>query len=214
MKTQNGLKIQKSPESTEKSYLKKREKRGVFGRENVLKANGQKKEWRRKMFHWKDLGLEPDLVILICLGIIILLLILVIVLFAKQSGLKNRMREFMNGSDGKSLEEAFQRKFENMDFINGKLVEIDGRLEMIDRNLLITFQKYSVVKYDAFDSAGGQLSFAMALLTKENNGFIINTVHSNATEGYFSYLKEVKNGQVNVELAEEEARALEMALGR
>ena len=118
----------------------------------------------------------------------------------------------MSGADGKSLEEAFQRKFENMDFINGKLVEIDGRLEMIDRNLRITFQKYSVIKYDAFDAAGGQLSFVMALLTKENNGFIINTVHSNSAEGYFSYLKEVKNGQVAVELAEEEARALEMAL--
>ena len=165
------------------------------------------------MFHWKDLGLEPDLMILICVGVIFLLLILVIVLFAKQSGLKKRMREFMGGADGKSLEEAFQRKFENMDFINGKLVEIDGRLEMIERNLRITFQKYSVIKYDAFDAAGGQLSFVMALLTKDNNGFIINTVHSNSTEGYFSYLKEVKNGQVAVELAEEEARALEMALG-
>ncbi|MBR6230180.1 MAG: DUF4446 family protein [Eubacterium sp.] len=166
------------------------------------------------MFRWSDYGLQSDLVLLICVGLIFLLLILVIVLFVKCSGLKNRIREFMSGSDGKSLEESFQRKFENMDFINAKLVEIDGRLEMIDRNLLITFQKYSVVKYDAFDAAGGQLSFVVALLTKNNNGVIINTVHSNATEGYFSYLKEVKNGKVDVELAEEEAKALEMAMGR
>ena len=166
------------------------------------------------MFHWSDLGLEPDLVILICAGIIFLLLILVIVLFVKQSGLKKRMSGFMNGSDGKSLEESFRRKFENMELINHKLHEIDDRLELIDRNLLITFQKYSVIKYDAFDAAGGQLSFVVTLLTKENNGFIINTVHSNSAEGYFSYLKEVNNGKAAVELAAEEARSLEQALAQ
>ena len=75
------------------------------------------------MFHWKDFGLETDMVTVITLGIIFILLILVIVLFAKLSGVKKRMNSFMSGSDGRSLEEAFQRKFENMDFINGKPIE-------------------------------------------------------------------------------------------
>ena len=166
------------------------------------------------MFKWSDIGLDTDLVILICVGIIVLLLILVIVLFVKSSGLKKRLQSFMGGADGKSLEESFQRKFENMDFINAKLAEIDNRLELIDRNLLITFQKYSVIKYDAFDVGGGKLSFAMTLLTKDDNGFIINTVHSNSDQGYFSYLKEVKNGRVDVELADEERQSLEEALAQ
>jgi len=164
------------------------------------------------MFHWADFGIEVDLVTLIVAGVIFLLLILVIVLFAKLSGLKKRMGTFMGGSDGKSLEDAFQRKFENMDFINAKLSEIDGRLNAIDRNLMITFQRYSIVKYDAFQSGGGQLSFVICMLTKDDNGFIMNTVHSNSAEGYFSYLKEVRNGSATLELSEEEQRALEEAL--
>ena len=164
------------------------------------------------MFHWKDLGIEIDLVTLILAGIIFLLLILVIVLFAKSSGLKKRMANFMNGADGKSLEDSFQRKFENMDFINSKLAEVDGRLNAIDRNLMLTFQRYSIVKYDAFQSGGGQLSFVIGMLTKDDNGFIMNTVHSNSTEGYFCYLKEVRNGSAVLELAEEERQALEQAL--
>ena len=164
------------------------------------------------MFHWADLGIETDLVTLIMAGVILLLLILVIVLFAKQSGLKKRMGFFMNGADGKSLEDAFQRKFENMEFINAKLSEIDGRLNGIDKNLLLTFQRYSIVKYDAFDAAGGQLSFVICMLTKDDNGFIMNTVHSNSSEGYFCYLKEVKNGSATLELSGEERKALEQAL--
>ena len=164
------------------------------------------------MFRWADLGIEVDLITLISAGIIILLLILVIVLFAKQSGLKKRMGFFMSGSDGKSLEDAFVRKFENMDFVNAKLAEIDGRLDLIDRNLLITFQRYSIVKYDAFSAGGGQLSFVLCMLTKDDNGFIMNTVHSNSNEGYFCYLKEIKNGSSSLELSEEEKQALEQAL--
>jgi hypothetical protein len=164
------------------------------------------------MFRWADLGIEVDLITLISAGIIFLLLILVIVLFAKLSGLKKRMGFFMSGSDGKSLEDAFVRKFENMDFVNAKLAEIDGRLDLIDRNLLITFQRYSIVKYDAFSAGGGQLSFVLCMLTKDDNGFIMNTVHSNSNEGYFCYLKEIKNGSSSLELSEEERQALEQAL--
>ena len=166
------------------------------------------------MFKWSQIGLSADLVILICIGLILLLLILIIVLFVKSSGLRKRLEGFMGGSDGKSLESAFQKKFENMDYVNAKLVEIDNRLDIIDRNLLITFQKYSVIKYDAFDVGGGKLSFVMTLLTKDNNGFIINTVHSTTDQGYFSYLKEVKNGVVDVELAAEERLSLEQAIAQ
>ena len=166
------------------------------------------------MFKWSQIGLSADLVILICIGLILLLLILIIVLFVKSSGLRKRLDGFMGGSDGRSLESAFQKKFENMDYVNAKLVEIDNRLDIIDRNLLITFQKYSVIKYDAFDVGGGKLSFVMTLLTKDNNGFIINTVHSTTDQGYFSYLKEVKNGIVDVELAAEERLSLEQAMAQ
>ncbi len=166
------------------------------------------------MFHFSDYGLDPDMVLLIALGVILLMFILIIVLFAKLSGTKKKMNSFMGGADGKSLEDAFRKKFENMDYINGELGDIERHLEMIDRNLMITFQKFSIIKYDAFQSGGGQLSFVLAMLTKEDNGFIMNTVHSNSTEGYFCYLKEVKGGRALLELSDEEAAVLEQALGQ
>lgn len=54
----------------------------------------------------------------------------------------------------------------------------------------LSFQKFGIVKYDAFQQMGGQLSFSLVLLNENDNGFIINSVHS--TEGCYSYSKEIK----------------------
>ena len=68
-----------------------------------------------------------------------------------------------------------------------------------------------IVKYDAFNQMGGQLSFSLALLDENNNGFIINSVHS--TEGCYSYTKEIKNGESSISLGKEEEEALATAIG-
>lgn len=58
---------------------------------------------------------------------------------------------------------------------------------------------------------GGKLSFSLALLDENNNGFILNSVHS--TEGCYTYTKEIKNGECAISLGEEEQQALDMAIG-
>ena len=70
------------------------------------------------------------------------------------------------------------------------------------RKLESAYQKIGLVKYDAFNQMGGQLSFSLALLDENNNGFIINSVHS--TEGCYSYTKEIKNGISALSLGKEE----------
>lgn len=75
----------------------------------------------------------------------------------------------------------------------------------------LSFQKFGIVKYDAFQQMGGQLSFSLVLLNENDNGFIINSVHS--TEGCYSYSKEIKNGECSISLGEEEKKALNIALG-
>ncbi len=162
------------------------------------------------MFRFRDYGIESDIIILGLAAVIVVLLVFTIILLVKTSSLKKRYRVFMEGQDGKSLETSFQKKFENMDSINAHLKKIDGRLDAIDENLLKTYQKIGVVKYDAFKEIGGTLSFVLVLLTKENNGFILNSMHSNS-EGCYTYIKEVKNGEVFVALSEEERQALEDA---
>ena len=162
------------------------------------------------MFRFSDYGIESDMIIIGIAAVLVILLVLWIVALSKIGKLKKQYNVFMEGKDGKSLEETFQKKFENMDFINDELKKIQGRLELIDENLLKTYQKVAIVKYDAFKEIGGTLSFVLVLLTKDNDGFILNSMHSNS-EGCYTYIKEVKSGEVFVALSEEERQALEQA---
>ena len=79
-------------------------------------------------------------------------------------------------------------------------------------NMQITVQKIGIVKYDAFSEMGGKLSFALVMLDKSNNGFVINSMHSR--EGCYTYIKEIINGESFIALGDEEQEALNKALGK
>ena len=78
------------------------------------------------------------------------------------------------------------------------------------KRLETTYQKMGLVKYDAFHQMGGKLSFSLALLNENNDGFIINSVHS--TEGCYSYTKEIEAGICSITLGKEESEALAQAI--
>ena len=54
---------------------------------------------------------------------------------------------------------------------------------------------------------GGKLSFVLALLDKDNTGFLLNAIHSR--ENCFLYIKEIVNGESYIMLSDEEVEALE-----
>ena len=66
------------------------------------------------------------------------------------------------------------------------------------------------MKYNAFKGMGGNLSFALALLDRENTGLILNAVHSR--DNCFLYLKEIVKGESYVMLSQEEVEALRKAV--
>ena len=67
-----------------------------------------------------------------------------------------------------------------------------------------------VNKYDAFHEMGGKLSFALCMLDKKDNGYVVNVMHSN--DGCFAYIKEIVNGKSYIELGKEEEKAVKQAL--
>ena len=76
------------------------------------------------MFHFSDYGIESDMMIIGIATVLVVLLVLVIVALSKIGKLKKQYNMFMDGKDGTSLEETFQKKFENMDMINEELKKI------------------------------------------------------------------------------------------
>lgn len=147
----------------------------------------------------------------VLLVISIILLIVVIVQIAKVNKLNKRIGKFTLGKDGKSLENDIISIIEDNKFLKNSTEKNKNDIRVLYKKIEPTFQKMGLVKYDAFNQMGGQLSFSLALLDENNNGFIINSVHS--TEGCYSYTKEIKRGVSDISLGKEEEEALQIAMG-
>ena len=147
-------------------------------------------------------------------AVILILLIVIIVMISngrKIKKLQGRLDKFLLGKNGKSLEKEIMSLFEDNKFLKSSTEKNKKDIRMLFKNMESAYQKMGLVKYDAFHQMGGQLSFCLALLDENNNGFIINSVHS--TEGCYSYTKEIRHGESEISLGKEEAEAMAIAIG-
>ena len=155
-----------------------------------------------------SLGITPAFIFLLLF--VILLFLLYVNVTMKYNRLKSSYMTFMRGKDGKTLEESMKERFAEVDTILKVTKQNRSDIREINRRLEGNYQKLGIIKYDAFNEMGGKLSFALAMLDGKNNGWVINAMHSR--EGCYTYVKEIVKGESYVELAEEEAEALDKAI--
>ena len=156
------------------------------------------------------IGIDPGIIFIVMFILIIVLFVLLFSVWMNYNRLKNSYNTFMKGKDGKTLESSFKEKFDEVE--GGLRITKQNRQDIkeMSRILKRNFHKFGIVKYDAFNEMGGKLSFAIAMLDGNNSGWIINAMHSR--EGCYTYIKEIIKGESYIELAEEEAEALDKAI--
>lgn len=143
--------------------------------------------------------------------LILLFIILNIVSLVMIINLKKRLNKFMKGKEARSLEKEIIGLYEDNKFLKNMADNNKKDIRNLNKRFAKAFQKIGIVKYDAYQQMGGLLSFSLALLDEDNNGMILNSVHS--TEGCYTYTKEVVNGECKLELSNEEKVALDQAMG-
>ncbi|MCH5273124.1 MAG: DUF4446 family protein [Lachnospiraceae bacterium] len=170
--------------------------------ENVIIIAGQKIK--------ETVALRASMIIGISLIIMVFILaVLLIVTMVKISNLNKKYAAFMKGANGKDLESSILSRFKDIDKMKADIEYMSGKLNIACETLLTTYQKMSIIKYDAFKEMGGKLSFSLAMLDDKNNGYILTSVHTR--DGCYTYVKEIIKGESFVVLAEEERKALEEA---
>lgn len=158
-------------------------------------------------------AIEQNLAYII-LGLAVLLvivLVLTIIIILRQGKLKKKYKKFMQGANGKELEAVLLSRITEIDNLKLASSSLQNDINVINENMLTAVQKVGIVKYDAFMETGGKLSFVLTLLDKNNNGFLLNSVHS-SREGCYTYLKEIIKGESFLELSKEEKTALSRAI--
>lgn len=164
-------------------------------------------------YFFKSIGLEGidiSIVLTVLAVISVILLVLNIVSLCSISKLKKKYIRFMLGKNAMSMEEEITALFDDNKFLKTSIEKNRKDIHALYRKFESSLQKLGIIKYDAFDQIGGKLSFCMALLDENNNGFILNSVYG--AEGCYTYTKEIENGTCQTSLGQEEEKALNMAM--
>ena len=114
-----------------------------------------------------------------------------------------------NLGDEEKIEGMLESYINNVANVYIKSEELQKKLDILERNLSKCVQKIGVVRYNAFDDTGSDLSFTVALLDAQDTGFVMNGLYSRDSSSIFA--KPVVKGESRYNLSAEEVQAINLA---
>lgn len=146
--------------------------------------------------------------IIMSLGLILLVSIIWnIVLSIQYAVLNKRYKRFMRGTSGKNIEGMILEELENLKANDEKFVAINTRLGVMQDQMDKCIQKHSIVRYNAFNDTGSDLSYSIAFLDNMDNGVTITGIYGR--NEFIGYAKPVENGASSYPLSVEEQMAID-----
>jgi len=159
------------------------------------------------------IGDNLDLFILIIAN-----LLLTIILFGMNLSNKNKIKKlkakyyrFMTGisASDANLDEVLEHCIDRLDDLDSKCRELELMINKLERDLFHCIQKVGVVRYNAFDNVGSDLSFSIALLDNNDDGLVMSSLFSRDSSSI--YAKPIHKGKSKYALSAEELKAIDIA---
>jgi len=99
-----------------------------------------------------------------------------------------------------------------IDDLHRAVDEVAAGLSRVDRRVDTAVSKTSLVRYDAYEGAGGHQSASIALLNAARSGVVVSAIQGRDYARI--YVKELEQGRPSVALSPEEQEAVERAMAR
>jgi hypothetical protein len=99
-----------------------------------------------------------------------------------------------------------------VDDLHRAVDEIAAAVARVDRRMDATIARTAIVRYDAYESAGGRQSASVALLDANRSGVVLSAIQGRDYARV--YVKELDQGKASVALSPEEQQAVERAMAR
>ena len=131
----------------------------------------------------------------------------VVVLSAHEKKLK-----VLFGDAGETEDDIQRNVVRRTAWLEAKNEELERRLEPLEAISKLSVQKVGFLRFNPFQDTGGDNSFALALLDRENNGVIISSFYTR--EGVRIYAKQIENGASRSALSDEEKKVLDQAFNQ
>ena len=140
------------------------------------------------------------------------LALLVLVLLIQTVLLTRRIGALTKGSGAASLESTITDTHTRVTKLEERSKTVEAALNNLDQRIGTAVRSVVVRRFDPFENAGGQQSFATALLDESGNGVVISGIH--ARDSVRVYAKDVKGFISERELSTDEQKAIEDAKER
>ena len=99
-----------------------------------------------------------------------------------------------------------------IDDLHRAVDEVAGALARVDRRVDGAVTNTSVIRYDAYEGAGGHQSASLAFLDAARSGVVVSAIQGRDYARI--YVKELDHGKAPVALSPEEQEAVERAMAR
>jgi hypothetical protein len=142
--------------------------------------------------------------------VFIVMLVLLILNTIKLNRLQRKYKRFMSGSGEMSIEQVLSdciRRIEKHELVH---MNTKRNIENIEDMVSTCVQKVGVVRFNAYDKVGSDLSYAVALLDGNNNGVVICSLFSR--DSCTTYAKPLTEGVSKYSLSNEEKEAVQKAM--
>lgn len=152
---------------------------------------------------------NSPLIIAILLLVCLVLFVLVIFSLARSSRAEKIFRSFVGDAKVDNVELLLadnSRKIQDI-FTEVNLIKQD--IKKLEGKFAFAIQYVGIVKYNAFDNVGNNLSFSLALLDQFKNGVIITSIYGR--DFTTIYGKPIQYGKSDYQLSDEELEAVDRA---
>lgn len=150
------------------------------------------------------------LVILIALTA--LLAFCILLMGFRLRGMNCRLQSLTRGLENQNLEEVLNTYLDRVDGAVHRMDILEQAVAVLQAQLPGCLQRFSMVRYDAFEDVGGEQSFSVAMLDAQGDGILLTSVYSRMDNRV--YAKSIQNGRASHTLSAEEEHALRTSVTR
>lgn len=151
-----------------------------------------------------------DRMFILSIGINVILTIAVLIFIYRLRRVEKKYSKFISKFDKReNIEDTLKDYIEIVNNVNEDNKIMHANYLNIERQLNKCTQRIGLIRYNAFDDVGSNLSFALAVLDSNNDGFVLNSIYARNSNNI--YAKPIENGTSKYTLSEEEIKAVSKA---
>lgn len=120
--------------------------------------------------------------------------------------IERRIKRFFAGTKAQNLEEVLSNISKQLSEVKNTQVQINKHLLTVDTRLDKSIRRVETIRFNPFEDAGSNQSFAMSFLNDEGDGVIISSLYARDRMSIFA--KPISKGMSEFELSTEEKEVL------